>query len=263
MAWRWRWSSVQPARPLGIVRLPGQRRDALVDLGQPLGVHAAVQRVQRAGEIGGPLVECRDRRLDLGEQLPLRRRQPVEQLEDRLPVALHLLDRPQVGAEILGLGRRELARHPRRALDQRGLDRVRSRGPGQHVAPAVAGLPELRIVPEHPDAHPEHGEQEPGVADPGGDVDPQAAERDGRPARELTPGLLHDPAARRYRAPRSLSLRSRWSRRRSASPRGPGSGRGPSPGRAPRSRRPGPAARAGSARPRAAGATRGRELAGP
>ena len=38
---------------------------------------------------------------------------------------------------------------------------------------------------EHADAHAEHREEEPRVADPGGDVDAEATERDGRPAREL------------------------------------------------------------------------------
>ena len=62
---------LEPSGPLGVVGLFGQRRDSLVDLGQLLGVHAAVERVERAGQVGGALVQAVDGLLDLGEQLPL------------------------------------------------------------------------------------------------------------------------------------------------------------------------------------------------
>jgi hypothetical protein len=80
-----------------------------------------------------------------------------------------------------------------RALHHHRLDRVGRGRPGEHVAPAVAGLPEPGVVAQHPDAHAERGEQEPRRVEPGGDVDPEATERDRGPARELTAHLLDDP----------------------------------------------------------------------
>ena len=183
---------IEPPGPLLVVRLLGQRRDPLVDLSQPLGVHVAVHRVERARHVGRALVQAVDRLLHLGEQLALGGRQAVEELEDGLPVALHLADGVDMGAELVRPRRRKLARHPGRALDERRLDRVGRGWTGQHVPPAVAGLPELGVVPEHADAHAEHGEEEPRIADPGGDVDPEAAQGDGRPARELAAHLLDD-----------------------------------------------------------------------
>ena len=79
----------------------------LVDRAQSLGVEVGVHRVEGARQIGGALVERVHRLLHLGQHLPLGRRQPLHQLADREPVALHLQDLGEMGAELLGRGLRQ------------------------------------------------------------------------------------------------------------------------------------------------------------
>src|SRR6266508_3964382 len=87
---------VEPASPLRIVGLLGERGDALLDLSQALHIEIAVHRMERPRHIRGALVQAVHSLLDLGQQLPLRSRQPLHELENGLPVALDLLDRREV-----------------------------------------------------------------------------------------------------------------------------------------------------------------------
>src|SRR5688572_21021769 len=77
-------------------------------------------------------------------------------------------------------------------LEPGGFHRVRGRRAAQHIAPAVAALPERGVVPEQSDTHAEHGEEKPGLLDSRGNVDPGAAGRYRGPAGELPPDLLDD-----------------------------------------------------------------------
>ena len=163
----------------------------LVDRSQSLGVEVAVHRVEGAGQIHRALVERVGRLLHLRKHLALGRRQLLHQLLDRHPVISHLLDRLEMGAELLAGGTGKLPRQAH-ALDQLGLHRVRRWRTGEHVAPVVPGLPEPGVVAQQADPHAEGGEEEPGMVDPGRDVDPHAAERHRGPARELPADLLHD-----------------------------------------------------------------------
>ena len=98
------------------------------------------------------------------------------------------------------------------------LDRIGCRRPAQHVAPAVARLPELGVVAQQPDAHAGGREEEPRrIQLGGGHVHQEEAAVDGEPGGELRPHLLDDL--------RLAGVRDRPSRRSSRfAPATPGAG---------------------------------------
>ena len=67
IVWRWRWSRLRRRARSGSSGSRASADDPLVDLPQPFGVQIGVHRVERPGELGGPLVERVHRLLDLGE----------------------------------------------------------------------------------------------------------------------------------------------------------------------------------------------------
>src|SRR5215218_6518606 len=77
-------------------------------------------------------------------------------------------------------------------LERLGFYSIGCRRPAQDVSPAIAALPERRVVAEQTDSHSKHRKEKPRLIDASGYVDARAARCDSGPAGELPSNFLND-----------------------------------------------------------------------